>query len=120
MPPYLKPWPRIRGLERPTPALVDMLPGAMRQLVGLQRRLDEQARATFTRWDEAGVPPSAWSVSGLRLELALDLRSRPKRRLAERTDLCVSTPARRHSAVRMTVRFLRPTHTVEDLANGHG
>lgn len=104
----------------PSPAMTDVLPRLVRQLVTLQGRLDASARGSFARWSEAGVPPSAWAVSGLRLELGLDVRGRPKLRADERTDLLVSRPGGRRSAVRLGVRFLRPDRTVEGLANGQG
>lgn len=102
---------------RPAPTVADVLSSAARAIAELQEELDARARRTFTRWSEAGVPPSAWTVSRVDLAVGVDLSARPKARAGIPTELRIAPVSRRLASVRIGVRFLRPDHVVEDLAH---
>lgn len=116
VPPSLAPWRKVPPGS--APGLAAVLAAAARQVTGLQERLDERARGTFARWDAAGVPPSAWTISRVNVGLRLDATSMPRRRAGERTELRVSRAARRLASVSVRIRFVRPTRVVESLAHG--
>ena len=100
-----------------TPDLQQVLTILARDVVELQRALDDSARATFATWRERGVPPSAWTLSRLRADLRLGVRTSPIQAYGRQSQLQAQPKAGCRAVVKVGIRFIRPTATVENLAD---
>ncbi len=79
-----------------------------RGLVEGQRLLDEQARASLIRWEEDGLPPTAWTWARMRLDFPAQFQCWAKAGPGGTTGLAIASTGRAAGRVVLTLRY-QPT-----------
>lgn len=98
------------GEPRRAPALPQLAvshfcAASARGLVEAQRLLDEQARASLIRWEEDGLPPTAWTWVRMRLAFPAQFQCWAKAGPGGRTSLAVASTGRAVGRVALTLRY---------------
>ncbi|WP_292379976.1 hypothetical protein [Methanosarcina sp. UBA289] len=84
----------------------NLLAGISRGFVEAQSMLDERARESLIRYQQIGVPPSAFVWSEYRLDFPLALQFQSKYHVSNKTHIMVSPRMESIGNLKLTVRYL--------------